>query len=94
MRCSYADYLIHTQSYTIKEIALKCGFESASYFSRVYKKQGAIPLPASGMKNELKIFAKQKPPNIPAAFAVSHSGTRALTSFFLVSRNTHTHSES
>ena len=38
LRCSYADYLIHTQSYTIKEIALKCGFESASYFSRVYKK--------------------------------------------------------
>lgn len=44
IRCEYAQELLRSEKYKIKEVALLCGFDNFSYFTNVYKKYtGTLP---------------------------------------------------
>ncbi len=44
IRCEYAKELLTSGNYSIKEVALLCGFENYSYFTNVFKKYiGVLP---------------------------------------------------
>ncbi len=44
IRCEYAQELLRSEKYKIKEVALLCGFDNFSYFTSVYKKHtGRLP---------------------------------------------------
>ncbi len=44
IRCEYAKELLLSGEYTVKEVALRCGFEDFSYFTNVFKKYtGSLP---------------------------------------------------
>jgi AraC-like DNA-binding protein/uncharacterized protein (DUF3820 family) len=38
IRCEYAQELLRSEKYKVKEVALLCGFDNFSYFTNVYKK--------------------------------------------------------
>ena len=44
IRCEYAQELLRSEKYKVKEVALLCGFDNFSYFTNVYKKYtGTLP---------------------------------------------------
>ena len=44
VRCGYAERLLRSGKYSVKQVAVMCGFENFSYFSNVYKKYiGQLP---------------------------------------------------
>ena len=54
IRCEYAQELLRSGKYKVKEVALLCGFDNFSYFTNVYKKYtGTLPSDMSKIqKNE------------------------------------------
>ena len=56
IRCEYAAELLKTGKYTIKEVAIKCGFDDFSYFTKVFKeKTDQLP---SNFKNSERVITK------------------------------------
>lgn len=55
MRCNKAKQLLNKKKYSINEIAVECGFENASYFSKTFKKYtGMLPSDYSKHHDSLK----------------------------------------
>lgn len=53
LRCEYAKKLLHSNTYSITEIGLMCGFETTQYFSNTFKKHIGVS-PSMYLKTLLK----------------------------------------
>lgn len=58
LRCDNAKKMIIEKKYSLNEIALKCGFENYSYFSRTFKKYMGIS-PSEYAKGNIKKLAEE-----------------------------------
>lgn len=73
LRCTNAKRLFQTGKYLVSEVALLCGFDNLSYFSRTYKKHIGC-LPSSNKNDDLtQASSQQKKDGIPLLFFTDFS---------------------
>lgn len=71
IRCYNAKKLFQIGNYTVSEVALLCGFDNSSYFSKTYKKHMGC-LPSVNKKSDRSIdFCEQKNENIARCYYIN-----------------------